>query len=45
MDRDVTVRGPASLYYGAAQPGGVFNYNYKRPRADDPPRTSLENLA
>ncbi len=28
------LRGPASLYYGAAQPGGVFNYNYKRPRAD-----------
>jgi len=27
------LRGPASLYYGAAQPGGVFNYNYKRPRA------------
>jgi len=27
------LRGPASLYYGAAQPGGVFNYNYKRPHA------------
>lgn len=28
------LRGPASLYYGAAQPGGVFNYNYKRPKAE-----------
>jgi iron complex outermembrane receptor protein len=28
------LRGPASLYYGAAQPGGVFNFNYKRPRAE-----------
>ncbi len=26
------LRGPAALYYGAAQPGGVINYTYKRPK-------------
>ena len=26
------LRGPAGLYYGAAEPGGVIAYNYKRPR-------------
>ncbi|WP_147282949.1 TonB-dependent siderophore receptor [Pseudorhodoferax soli] len=26
------LRGPAGLYYGSAEPGGVISYNYKRPR-------------
>ncbi|RIX78641.1 TonB-dependent siderophore receptor [Acidovorax cavernicola] len=26
------LRGPAGLYYGAAEPGGVISYNYKRPK-------------
>ncbi|GAA4323556.1 TonB-dependent receptor [Pigmentiphaga soli] len=28
------LRGPAALYYGAAEPGGIINYSYKRPRAE-----------
>lgn len=27
------LRGPAGLYYGSAEPGGVIAYNYKRPKA------------
>ncbi|MGE0796725.1 MAG: TonB-dependent siderophore receptor [Lautropia sp.] len=27
------LRGPAGLYYGSAEPGGVISYNYKRPQA------------
>ncbi len=26
------LRGPAGLYYGSAEPGGVIAYNYKRPQ-------------
>jgi iron complex outermembrane receptor protein len=26
------LRGPAGLYYGSAEPGGVISYNYKRPK-------------
>jgi len=29
------LRGPAALYYGAAEPGGIISYNYKRPKAED----------
>ncbi|WP_084399863.1 TonB-dependent siderophore receptor [Henriciella aquimarina] len=28
------LRGPAALYYGAAEPGGVVNYAYKRPQEE-----------
>lgn len=28
------LRGPAALYYGAAEPGGVVNYSYKRPQEE-----------
>lgn len=28
------LRGPAALYYGAAEPGGIINYNYKRPKRE-----------
>ncbi|PEQ13677.1 hypothetical protein B2G71_04975 [Novosphingobium sp. PC22D] len=33
LERVELLRGPAALYYGAAQPGGVINYVYKRPKA------------
>jgi len=29
------LRGPAALYYGAAEPGGIISYNYKRPKKED----------
>ncbi|MBB5279468.1 TonB-dependent siderophore receptor [Pacificimonas flava] len=32
LERVELLRGPAALYYGAAQPGGVVNYVYKRPK-------------
>lgn len=28
------LRGPAGLYYGSAEPGGVINLRYKRPKAE-----------
>ena len=33
LERVELLRGPAALYYGAAQPGGIINYVYKRPKA------------
>lgn len=32
LERVELLRGPAALYYGAAQPGGIINYVYKRPK-------------
>ena len=29
------LRGPAALYYGAAEPGGVVNYSYKKPLSEE----------
>ena len=34
LERIELLRGPAALYYGAAQPGGIINYVYKRPKED-----------
>lgn len=34
MESVELLRGPAALYYGAAEPGGIINYQYKRPQAD-----------
>ncbi|MGE4322964.1 MAG: TonB-dependent siderophore receptor [Sphingobium sp.] len=34
LERVELLRGPAALYYGAAQPGGIINYVYKRPREE-----------
>jgi len=34
LERVELLRGPAALYYGAAEPGGIINYAYKRPRAE-----------
>lgn len=28
------IKGTAALYYGAGEPAGVINYNYKKPRAE-----------
>ncbi|AWP77218.1 TonB-dependent siderophore receptor [Bordetella bronchiseptica] len=33
LERVELLRGPAALYYGAAEPGGIVNYTYKRPQA------------
>jgi len=35
MESVELLRGPAALYYGAAEPGGIINYQYKRPKAKD----------
>jgi len=35
MESIELLRGPAALYYGAAEPGGIINYQYKRPKAED----------
>ncbi|SAI33345.1 siderophore receptor [Bordetella ansorpii] len=35
MESIELLRGPAALYYGAAEPGGIINYQYKRPKAQD----------
>ncbi|NVJ09795.1 TonB-dependent receptor [Myxococcus sp. AM001] len=32
LERVELLRGPAGLYYGASQPGGIINYVYKRPQ-------------
>lgn len=34
LERVELLRGPAALYYGAAQPGGIINYVYKRPKEE-----------
>jgi len=34
LERVELLRGPAALYYGAAEPGGIVNYTYKRPQAE-----------
>lgn len=31
LDRVELLRGAAGIYYGASQPGGIFNYVYKQP--------------
>jgi len=34
LEQVEVLRGPAGLYYGAAEPGGIINYRYKQPRAE-----------
>ncbi|MCU4483761.1 TonB-dependent siderophore receptor [Acinetobacter ursingii] len=34
LERIEVLRGPAGLYYGSAEPGGVINLSYKKPKAE-----------
>ncbi|MFW1813037.1 TonB-dependent receptor plug domain-containing protein, partial [Acinetobacter ursingii] len=34
LERIEVLRGPAGVYYGSAEPGGVINLSYKKPKAE-----------
>jgi TonB-dependent siderophore receptor len=34
IERAEVLRGPAALYYGSSEPGGVVNYTFKRPLSE-----------